>query len=114
MYKLVIKVHKLFFSSHVIKVHLRTSGGGRGGGGDRESGRANPRKCVHGRKLTTGLIMQQTKTRDVKNSVLFTVAKGGTTLASKKILDKTQTTNSPNSAVRPVPYACAQPYHPQC
>lgn len=43
MYKLVIKVHKLFFSSHVIKVHLRTSGGGVGGGGDRESGRANPR-----------------------------------------------------------------------
>lgn len=28
MYKLVIKVHKLFFCSHVIKVHLRTSGGG--------------------------------------------------------------------------------------
>lgn len=41
MYKLVIKVHKLFFCSHVIKVHLRTSGGG--GGGDRESGRANLR-----------------------------------------------------------------------
>lgn len=32
MYKLVIKVHKLFFCSHVIKVHLRTSGV-RGGGG---------------------------------------------------------------------------------
>ena len=31
MYKLVIKVHKLFFCSHVIKVHLRTSGGGGGG-----------------------------------------------------------------------------------
>ena len=30
MYKLVIKVHKLFFCSHVIKVHLRTSGGGTG------------------------------------------------------------------------------------
>ena len=27
MYKLVIKEHKLFFCSHVIKVHLRTSGG---------------------------------------------------------------------------------------
>ena len=108
MYKLVIKVHKLFFCSHVIKVHLRTSGGG-----DRESGRANPRQCVHGRKLSTALIMQQTKTRDIKNSLLFTVAKRGTTLASKKILDKTQTTNSPNSAVWPVPYACTQPYHPQ-
>ena len=64
--------------------------------------------------------MQQTKTRDIKNSVLFTVAKRGTTVASKKILDKTETqetpaetTNSPNSAVWPVPYACAQPYHPQ-
>lgn len=33
MYKLVIKVHKLFFCSHVIKVHLRTSGGEGGGGG---------------------------------------------------------------------------------
>ena len=34
MYKLVIKVHKLFFCSHVIKVHLRTSGGGGGGIGN--------------------------------------------------------------------------------
>ena len=34
MYKLVIKVHKLFFCSHVIKVHLRTSGGGGGGTGN--------------------------------------------------------------------------------
>ena len=32
MYKLVIKVHKLFFFSHVIKVHLRMSRGGGGQG----------------------------------------------------------------------------------
>ena len=45
MYKLVIKVHKLFFCSHVIKVRGGGGGGGGGGGrgGDRESGRANPR-----------------------------------------------------------------------
>ena len=43
MYKLVIKVHKLFFCSHVIKVHLRTSGGGGVALRDRESGGANPR-----------------------------------------------------------------------
>ena len=42
MYKLVIKVHKLFFCSHAIKVHLRTSGwGGRGTGNLAEPTHAN-------------------------------------------------------------------------
>ena len=41
MYKLVIKVHKLFFCSHVIKVHLRTSRGGGGAGNLAEPTHAN-------------------------------------------------------------------------
>ena len=41
MYKLFIKVHKLFFWSHVIKVHLRTGGGGVGEGSLAEPAHAN-------------------------------------------------------------------------
>lgn len=41
MYKLFIKVHKLFFWSQVIKVHLRTGDGGVGAGNLAEPTHAN-------------------------------------------------------------------------
>lgn len=110
MYKLVIKVHKLFFSSHVIKVHLRTSGGGGGGQGIWQS---QPTLMCTWSETLNWFNHAADKNKGYKKQRTVYSSKRGNNTSVKKILDKTRTTNSPNSAVWPVPYACAQPYHPQ-